>query len=267
MAATTQLDKLRRRMGFTRGYQDKRLDSGVRPFRTVGLDNSNTDLSAAIASAVTAAGGAAHAHPSDSSLRIHSANAIKFSATQAFGMLRYARGPASPPTQAAFSFAREIVTGGRQEFIPTIEEDYDSIEINGVTIYYDRITYARVRTPIVRIIVPTVLSAMPIASVASMYGKLNSDSFSINGYARAAETLLFDGAEIYPIDTTGGLVYVVGYKFEWKPTGWTTKNVTATSVPYTVPGYSTYWYGIEYSIISNHEYATTAFTGNFPVHA
>lgn len=228
MAETTTLD-LQNGASRTKGYQDRRTDSAVRPFVVTGLTPGTDALDDAIDLAAAAAG---ITHHIDGTLERFAITARHLSGTKAIGEIRYARGQASTPTRTS-----DELTSRHSGFssFPWYR-NFNSTDADGrpngpltLTPLAPGQTYASRRPMawswrfgVTTFVIPTVLNSCPNQGYFDLVGTINSNPTAqgLTTGAFPAKSIYLGGIRATPLDTPLGVRWLVNYLFVYNPFKW-----------------------------------------------
>lgn len=209
-------------------YQDTREDTAYRPFLVGGVEEGGVSpLDAVKAAVVSLTGGATQTWRGDSTLKLRSVDVEWAGYKMVRGRLVYGRGPADCHSRTV-KWDIGYDTDGTQGVIASGDSGgSDDVCASQVGIEYRHRIYRT--TPLRVAYVPCVWSSTnPASSVDSMVGKINANSFVVDGVTMPAYEARFDGLkDVEKFRKTNGDYYYAGYlKIVQKIGGWKKGTLT-----------------------------------------
>lgn len=228
----TKVD-LRDGSAYTIGFQDRRMDSAVRPFYIDGIADNATTIPSAIKAVVKSIGsteddlnGFRHGHPADPTLKLLAGSGRRVDNDAVMGALQYGRGPRD------CSPAAPSVTVGYEETRVTASFSPFGDVPNPICASVTVTKTIKVQVPTLSIRVPGVWYGPSSPAQPSFTGAVNIGSHSLFGRSYAGLSLRFDGIDFIPHEDQVGIYYTGTMRFVFKPGGWRSFSISCV---YPVP--------------------------------
>lgn len=223
-------------------YDSTRAVRGFKvPYSDLSPSSGRTTLNSALVKVIDDHGTNTYGekvHPDRSDLPLHSVRGVYFG-ENIIGTALYARTALSTPVAPAFDFAQETPYRAGRRTIRTFPDD-DLTVYNwnvGTQTFSDfagsgwhesmtsvRAEYIRHQLRVKTILDfnprPAILTNGGLASYYDLQGRVNSDSFEVNGICRPPGTLRFDSVTVAPFRTNSKTRYIVEYSFLEDAHGW-----------------------------------------------
>lgn len=202
---------------YTRGFQDSRMDSAIRPFFIDGIEDTANAIPLGIERVVRELGGYTHTHPYDDTLYVLSASGQKFDKDSVAGSVMYGRGPRDCAPAAP------TVTVGYEEIRKRVTQSVDGPDTSGCA-NVAIVKTIKVKVPTLSIRLPCVWDGTP--AQPDFLGKINAGSYSIFGLNFPARELRCDGFDFNPYDSPNGIYSVGTIRFYYREGGWKAGSLT-----------------------------------------
>lgn len=217
----------------TQAFMEVHRDHAIQIGLVTGLDNDAGDTDDVIDVMYADIG---DFHHNQTDLPLVAITARKFHPNKAFAIARYARTPASTPTESADALTSRSPGHWSWPWYRTFSAE-DSLRRPAGDINFAYHSTADENYPgtmrpqawtwrhgISVLRMPTVLDAIPtfFATYATYVGRINSNSVSqwlVTG-GWPSKTLRFEGASLYPIAVRGGVRYAIEYMATYNPYTW-----------------------------------------------
>ena len=206
---------------YTMGFQDKRMDSAIRPFYIDAQEDNALTIPNAIKEVVKKIGGVDgdpngfhHGHPADTSLKLLAATGKRFDRDSVAGYLQYGRGPrdCSPA-------APSCTVGYEEERVRASFTPFEG-NPNPICATLTVTKTIKVQVPTLSIRIPCVFDGPDAPAQPTFTGGVTDAAYTLFGQGYGSKGLRCDGIDYVAYEDQNGIYYNGTIRFVFKPGGW-----------------------------------------------